>query len=131
MHVRCRWAYLELQTNAAVDDDKQARAAGVLEGYLSAGILHMHVNNVARPFCDGRQALCTRIQKFLERNLGWVSSMVKKQASKDVYWHQVGKLFPAACFLLRVFEPSHSKSCSPSRLSCSTCSRTRSLRDTT
>ncbi|XP_034251740.1 putative phospholipase B-like 2 [Thrips palmi] len=86
------WAYLELQTNAAVDDERQARAAGALEGYLSAGILHMHVNNVARPFCDGRQALCARIQKFLERNLGWVGSMVKKQAGKDVYWHQV-KLF--------------------------------------
>lgn len=86
------WAFLELQTNAAVDDGKQARAAGVLEGYLSAGILHMHVHNVARPFCDGRQTLCARIQKFLERNLAWVGSMVKKQAGKDVYWHQV-KLF--------------------------------------
>ena len=86
------WAFLELQTNAAVEDKVQARAAGVLEGYLSAGILHMHVNNVARPFCDGRQALCDRIQHFLDQNLDWVARMVRKHGATDVYWHQV-KLF--------------------------------------
>lgn len=72
-----------------VDDKVQARAAGVLEGYLSAGILHMHVKNVARPFCDGRAPLCDRIQSFLDQNLDWVSRMVRKHGARDVYWHQV------------------------------------------
>lgn len=61
----------------------------MLEGYLTAGILHMHVNNVARPFCDGRAALCQRIQTFLDQNLDWVRRMVRKHGSRDVYWHQV------------------------------------------
>lgn len=42
------WAFLELQTNAAAEDGLQARAAGVLEGYVTARVLHMHVHNVAR-----------------------------------------------------------------------------------
>lgn len=83
------WAYLEVHTNPAVDDLTQARAAGFLEGRLSADILHPHVHNVARPFCDGREALCARIQQFLDRNLNWVQQMVQKHAAKDVYWHQV------------------------------------------
>lgn len=51
-----RWAFLELHTSAYCDDEKQAYAAGYLEGYLTRDLIWMHWQNMLKGlvayFCD-------------------------------------------------------------------------------
>ena len=84
---------------------------------MTSPLLYMHYQNTIVGRCDGKQvtrcrnrnrstgrgkimneaklqtcylqALCERIEKWVEENQIWVEGMVRKHRHRDPYWHQV------------------------------------------
>lgn len=83
------WGILDIATNPAYPDKQQAFGAGYLEGYLTSELLYMTYQNTIVGRCDGKQALCDRINKWLNENLAWVEGKINFHAQKRPYWHQV------------------------------------------
>lgn len=84
-----RWDYLEIFTSIKKDDETQAYAAGLLEGYVTADLINTYWHNVFKNFCDGRVDLCAKLDEFLRTNKNWVMSQVTEKNGSDAYWHQV------------------------------------------
>ncbi|XP_075982708.1 putative phospholipase B-like 2 [Anticarsia gemmatalis] len=82
------WAFLELHTSASSPDEKQAYAAGFLEGFLTRDLIWMHWVNMLRGYCYNKTDVCGLIEEFVDINEDYISSMVKKYPS-DPYWYQV------------------------------------------
>jgi len=85
-----RWSYLEVYTNGAFDDLKQAYAAGLAEAYLTKQLIAMHWYNTYRGYCSKPLTpKCEKLQAFINKNLKWMSEQIIAKAAKDEYWHQV------------------------------------------
>lgn len=76
------WAELELVTNGEYPDEDQAYYAGLLEGFLTSGLIEQHATNI-NP-ADG----CKKFEKFIVKNLNRTIERVK-QNPDDPYWKQV------------------------------------------
>ncbi|XP_063216557.1 putative phospholipase B-like 2 [Bacillus rossius redtenbacheri] len=87
------WAVLGVQTNEALADELQAYSVGLLEGFLTADLIHMYWWNTMRGFCDGREEVCARVQDYLRTNQRWVEDMVANHSSTQAYWHQVDLIY--------------------------------------
>ncbi|KAM3959356.1 putative phospholipase B-like 2 isoform 1-T2 [Aphomia sociella] len=82
------WAYLELHTSADSSDEKQAYAAGYLEGFLTRDLIWMHWQNMLKGYCYNKTDVCGLIEDFVDKNEVYISSMIKKYP-KDPYWYQL------------------------------------------
>ncbi|XP_033747259.1 putative phospholipase B-like 2 [Pecten maximus] len=86
------WSLLEVTTSEDYDDEVQAYAAGLVEGYLTADFIKMQWYNTIEGYCsEPYTAYCSRLQTYLQQNLDWMNMMISKSNS-DPYWNQV-KLF--------------------------------------
>jgi hypothetical protein len=83
------WAFLDIATNPQYSDKKQAFGAGYLEGYLTSDLLYMFYQNTIVGRCDGKQKLCSKIDKWLDESLKWTESKVKQSGHRKGYWHHV------------------------------------------
>lgn len=84
------WSFLEVSTNEGYDDEVQAYAAGLVEGYLTADFIKMHWFNTVNGYCDQPySAYCTRLQTYLQQNLDWMNKMIQEPPHQDPYWSQV------------------------------------------
>ncbi|XP_052756530.1 putative phospholipase B-like 2 [Galleria mellonella] len=82
------WAYLELHTSADSSDEKQAYAAGYLEGFLTRDLIWMHWQNMLKGYCYNKTDVCGLIEDFVDKNEAYISSMVQKNPN-DPYWYQM------------------------------------------
>ncbi|XP_070572931.1 putative phospholipase B-like 2 [Ptychodera flava] len=82
------WAHLNLTTNPKYDDSVQAYAAGLIEGYLSSTLIYYHWVNTVYEFCVQPSEYCTKLKKYLQANLQWMTQQIKENPNDD-YWHQV------------------------------------------
>ncbi|XP_041348219.1 putative phospholipase B-like 2 [Gigantopelta aegis] len=85
------WAYLDIETNPALDNDVQAYAAGLAEGQLTQELISLHWRNIAYTCPEPYTPFCQRLRHFLTQNLNWVRSQTDTHQN-DQYWEQV-KLF--------------------------------------
>ncbi|XP_033098666.1 putative phospholipase B-like 2 [Anneissia japonica] len=81
------WSHLTVTTNPDYDDTVQAYAAGVVEGYVSAGPIYMHWMNIMSSYCLQMSDYCNRLQEFIKTNMEWVADQIKDNPD-DPYFHQ-------------------------------------------
>lgn len=84
----CRFSYLEIATNASNNDNDQAYAAGILEGYLTRELISIHFNNTMRGYCEGQEEYCSKLNYTLTRDLDHIQDNIWKR-DQDPHWHQV------------------------------------------
>ncbi|XP_050353907.1 putative phospholipase B-like 2 [Nymphalis io] len=82
------WAFLELHTSTDSSDEKQAYAAGVLEGFLTRDLIWMHWQNMLKGYCYNKTEICGLIEDFVDKNEDYISSMVLANPT-DPYWYQM------------------------------------------
>ncbi|XP_034833984.1 putative phospholipase B-like 2 [Maniola hyperantus] len=82
------WAYLELHTTPGASDEKQAYAAGFLEGFLTRDLIWMHWQNVLKGYCYNKTEVCGMIEDFVDQNEDYIASMIADNPS-DPYWYQM------------------------------------------
>ncbi|KAJ8723614.1 hypothetical protein PYW07_007594 [Mythimna separata] len=82
------WAFLELHTSADFSDEKQAYAAGYLEGYLTRDLIWYHWQNMLKGYCYNKTDVCGLIEEFVDKNEAYMSEMVQSRPD-DPYWYQV------------------------------------------
>ena len=87
------WALLQLETSDEFSSVVQAYGAGFLEGWITRDLLHMQYQNTIVGRCDGKEALCKKINKWVEQNYHWVRKKIKHHRRKSNYWHQVGLFY--------------------------------------
>ncbi|KAK3737518.1 hypothetical protein QZH41_010630 [Actinostola sp. cb2023] len=85
------WSYLEVHSNGSYPNDKQARAAGMAEGYITSELIHLSWLNQYASYCENETQFCEKLEKFIQENEKW---MIQEIASDlDEYWHQVQLIF--------------------------------------
>ncbi|CAH2044861.1 unnamed protein product, partial [Iphiclides podalirius] len=82
------WAFLEVHTSQDCSDEKQAFAAGFIEGFLTRDLIWMHWQNMLKGYCYNKTVLCGLIEEFLDKNEEYIARMVKDN-QLDPYWYQV------------------------------------------
>ena len=85
-----RFAQLEVHTNGERPDSSQAYHAGFLEGYLTAQLMAMHWRNQIDLYCHNHDTYCTKLFKFLDKNLEITQEKARANRNTSSYWHQVG-----------------------------------------
>jgi len=90
------WTYLEVKTSGKFEDSIQAYAAGYLEAYLTADLIHLYWRNIGEKYChpEGMEEICNRMKEFVKENTKWYESMVAIKwpvvdQTCDPYWHHV------------------------------------------
>lgn len=83
-----RWAFFQVATNKEIEDKLQARAAGMLEGSMTAHLIDMQWQNTLADYCAEEPDFCFTLGQFLGENLSWMRYQIKNNPA-DVYWHQV------------------------------------------
>ncbi|XP_071946459.1 putative phospholipase B-like 2 [Antedon mediterranea] len=81
------WSHLTVNTNPDYDDNVQAYAAGLVEGYITAGPIYMHWVNTMSSYCLEKTDYCNRLQTFINTNMEWLSDKIKNNPD-DAYFHQ-------------------------------------------
>ena len=84
----CSWEFFQVATNESVDDKLQARAAGMLEGSLTAHLIDMQWQNTLAYYCAEDPDFCFTLGQFLGENLAWMKYQIKNNPT-DEYWNQV------------------------------------------
>jgi len=79
-----------VHTNPEYSDTLQAYHAGFIEGYLTAELMGMHWRNQIDQYCDNEVRYCTKLFKFLDKNLNVTQQKVKTMRNESSYWHHVG-----------------------------------------
>lgn len=82
------WSMLILSTNGSFDDELQAHAAGMAEGYISADHIMMYFNATAAGYCAADSAFCTTLQNYIDTNDKWIQDNLKSNKN-DPYWKHV------------------------------------------
>lgn len=100
-----RWDYLEIQTSKIADSEAQAYAAGLLEGWVTANLIHLYWINTLKNYCNDRNDTCARLNDYVRKNKEWILSEVDKKNGSDSYWYQVSN----HCSGAFEFFPVHNK----------------------
>ncbi|CAH0728674.1 unnamed protein product, partial [Brenthis ino] len=82
------WAFLELHTSPDVSDEKQAYAAGFLEGFLTRDLIWKHWQNMLKGYCYNKTVICGLIEDFVDKNEDYIASMIESNPI-SAYWYQV------------------------------------------
>ena len=77
-----------MHTKSAFPDDVQSRAAGMVEGFLTADLILMHWKNTLAGECSSDPSMCAKIKQFLEENAIFVANGIDSNP-QDKYWYQV------------------------------------------
>eukprot|EP01088_Endostelium_zonatum_P017361 TRINITY_DN508_c1_g1_i1.p1 TRINITY_DN508_c1_g1~~TRINITY_DN508_c1_g1_i1.p1 ORF type:complete len:545 (-),score=115.19 TRINITY_DN508_c1_g1_i1:56-1690(-) len=85
------WGKLHITTNAQYGDDIQLRAAGILEGYLTADRIYQHYTNLLPVFFPNGQ-MTASVKNWFEAQNTWIRSEIKNNAHSDPYWGQVSAI---------------------------------------
>eukprot|EP00446_Apocalathium_sp_SHHI-4_P003988 CAMPEP_0177192156 /NCGR_PEP_ID=MMETSP0367-20130122/21744_1 /TAXON_ID=447022 ORGANISM="Scrippsiella hangoei-like, Strain SHHI-4" /NCGR_SAMPLE_ID=MMETSP0367 /ASSEMBLY_ACC=CAM_ASM_000362 /LENGTH=581 /DNA_ID=CAMNT_0018639927 /DNA_START=70 /DNA_END=1815 /DNA_ORIENTATION=- len=90
------WGILDIQTNNAFSDLQQAFAAGMAEGYLTAGHIYSAQDNLY-PTVFGKNVTGVRqvspdIIEFMARQEAWTRVMVSERGDSDDFWAHVGNV---------------------------------------
>jgi len=83
------WGFLQVETNTEVADEIQAHGAGYFEGYVTAELVYMAYQNTIIGQCDGKEALCEKIDKWLAESIEWMEGKVEYHGNNRPYWHHV------------------------------------------
>jgi len=87
------WNTLFVETNAALSDAVQARAAGFLEGALTVRPIHEHkINEWFVLFGANGTGPDARVQAFLSDTTTFQLQQVDAHAASDPYWAQAGNM---------------------------------------
>ena len=77
-----------METSEKEDDYIQAYSAGYAEAVLTHELIYLYWRNTVDGWCDGKTAVCERIEGFIQKNTEWMEQMMRNSSS-DPYWHQV------------------------------------------
>ena len=66
----------------------QSRAAGMVEGYITADLISMHWKNTLAGYCVSDLKMCQKIKQFLDENNKFISSSIDANVHCK-YWYQV------------------------------------------
>lgn len=79
------WGVLNLRTSDAYVDTEQHKAAGIVEGFLTASQIHPHyLNNLA--FMFHGKPVPAAIRTFLATQEQWALQQSRKRAAADPFW---------------------------------------------
>lgn len=87
------WGVLECTMNPAVDRKITAYMIGYSEGSMTLTKAHIqqHWKNTIGDYCQStknQSRSCQKVYKFLDANLKWMQTMIKKNQN-DIYWQEV------------------------------------------
>ncbi|KFD57746.1 hypothetical protein M514_01416 [Trichuris suis] len=85
------WAFLEIETNEALDNMHQAYVAGVLEGNLTRSLIEKHWKNTYASYCYNASQYCDDLFEYLNSNIAWMRSQ-SYEYSDQPFWNQVGTM---------------------------------------
>ena len=81
----------------------QSYGAGIVEGILTAELIHSHWLNTVKDYCEGdtMKDICPKINDYRQKNIEWVTSMIdyycpSKNSDPNKctpYWHQMALYF--------------------------------------
>ena len=87
------WLYLDITSNEAKDDQDQALAAGIAEGYLTSNAIYGYYKEfIHKGFCTVDPQFCEFIREKFQQNLNWIKEMTKVQNDEgrvSSYWKMV------------------------------------------
>mmetsp|Transcript_49674 Transcript_49674/g.118319 ORF Transcript_49674/g.118319 Transcript_49674/m.118319 type:complete len:560 (-) Transcript_49674:105-1784(-) len=82
------WGELNVRTSGAFADEVQYKAAGMVEGFLTAEHIETgYLNALSYVF---RNEVSKPAIKFLEEQEAWAKKQAKDAAAGDLFWHQTG-----------------------------------------
>ncbi|XP_014788799.1 putative phospholipase B-like 3, partial [Octopus bimaculoides] len=83
------WSYLWVETNPKGNNDStQAYAAGLVEGNLTSPLIRLSGKNSWEGQCQNLSSTyCSKMTKFLIRNLIWMKEMIQEKAKTNPFWH--------------------------------------------
>ena len=82
------WLYLDITSNEAKDDQDQALAAGIAEGYLTSNAIYGYYKEfIHKGFCTVDPQFCEFIREKFQQNLNWIKEITKVQNSAIfIFW---------------------------------------------
>mmetsp|Transcript_30716 Transcript_30716/g.80404 ORF Transcript_30716/g.80404 Transcript_30716/m.80404 type:complete len:565 (+) Transcript_30716:27-1721(+) len=84
------WGVLDVRTNGRYSDAEQHRAAGIVEGVLTADQIYpTYLNNLAFTF---RGTPPAKVVQFLAAQETWAKAQVQAAKSSDPFWTHVGSV---------------------------------------
>merc|ERR1712212_90731 len=88
------WLQLEISSNPAFPDHVQARAAGIVEGYLTRNSISEYYNEFfGNGLCLKIPDFCAYMQKQIDINEIWLGEIIKEKEEKEPYWHMVSLFY--------------------------------------
>lgn len=84
------WGVFECKINPTIDRKITAYMTGYSEGSLTKRRIEQHWNNTIGDYCQSQSESlsCQKVYKFLDANLKWMQTMIKKNPN-DSYWQEV------------------------------------------
>lgn len=87
------WGVLNVRSNADFEDEDQAYAAGLLEGFLTAAAIHSTASNLAaETFSDSGGRMPAKLKAFMSAQEAWTRKSVTTEAPTDAFFQHVGYL---------------------------------------
>ena len=88
------WMFLNIETKEDFADDKQAYAAGLLEGYLTGiYIVEQYKEFYGNDVCKTSPDTCLWLKERIRSNKNWVKEQCRIHSHNDPYWHQVSLFY--------------------------------------
>ena len=88
------WMFLNVETKEEFSDEKQAYAAGLLEGYLTGVyIVEQYKEFYGNDICKSSPNTCKWLKQRIKSNKDWVKEQAKIYSNSDPYWHQVSLFY--------------------------------------
>ena len=80
------WMYLNVETKEKFSDEKQAYAAGLLEGYLTGVyIVEQYKEFYGNDICKSKPDTCKWLKQRIKSNKDWVNEEAKLYSNSDPY----------------------------------------------
>ncbi|XP_065305161.2 putative phospholipase B-like 2 [Dermacentor albipictus] len=98
------WSYLQVESNPYVPDELQAYAAGALEAYLTRQLMENQWENLFSRYCENQTHYCSRLDRFIAKNLAYSREQEHRFMYSDPYWNLVHLLMKQLSGLSDVFE---------------------------
>ena len=83
------WSFLRVTTNYNMQDEDQAHAAGLGEGYLTAARILDTWTNTMSGYCNKSSDYCSKLKKYMVDNQEWMRSMIRDNKDTSSYWYQI------------------------------------------
>ena len=88
------WMFLNVETKVEFSDEKQAYAAGLLEGYLTGFyIVEQYKEFYGNDICKSSPDTCVWLKERIKSNRDWVKEQGRLNSNNDPYWHQISLFY--------------------------------------